>query len=126
MLLRGDLFIGDFDRDAVLDPEVTALARRVSVVEDPDIDPSALVPVTIEARLRSGELRSAKCERMRGSPDAMLSREEFIAKFRRCAEYALRPVSSDRLDRLIERVLDLENVKDVSELTRLLDGASRE
>ena len=121
MLLRGDLFIGDFDRDAVLDPEVTALARKVTVVEDPHIDPSALVPVTIEARLRNGELRSAKCERMRGSPDAMLSRDEFIAKFRRCAEYALRPVSSGRLDRLIERVLALENVSDVAELVALLD-----
>jgi 2-methylcitrate dehydratase PrpD len=99
MLLRGDLFIGDFDRDAVLDPEVTALARKVTVVEDPNIDPSALVPVTIEARLRSGELRSATCERMRGSPDAMLSRDEFIAKFRRCAEYALRPVPPGRLSR---------------------------
>jgi 2-methylcitrate dehydratase PrpD len=108
----------------VLDPEVTALARRVTVVEDPNIDPSALVPVTIEARLRSGELRRTTCERMRGSPDAMLSRNEFIGKFRRCADYALHPVSSDRLDRLIERVLDLENVKDVSELIALLNGAA--
>ena len=124
MLLRGDLFIGDFDRDAVLHPGVTALARKVTVVEDPNIDPSALAPVTIEARLISGERRSATCERIRGSPDAMLSHDEFIAKFRRCAEYALRPVASGPLDRLIERVLDLENVREVSELTALLDGAT--
>jgi hypothetical protein len=61
---------------------------------------------------------------MRGSPDAMLSRDEFIGKFRRCADYALRPVNADRLDRVIARVLDLENVNDVSELTALLNGAS--
>lgn len=120
MLLRGDLFIGDFDRDAVLDPEVNALARRVTVVEDPAIDPSALVPVTIEARLANGEVRRARCERMRGSPEAMLSRDEFIAKFRRCAEYAVNPIAPTRVDDVIGHVLDLQDVDDVSALPRLL------
>jgi len=123
MLLRGDLFIADFDRDAVLDPVVGDLARRIVVVEDPDIDPSALVPVTIEARLRNGEVKRARCDRMRGSPETMLSREEFIAKFRRCADYSVNAVGAQRLDSVIEQVLDLETVSDVSQLPALLSGA---
>jgi len=123
MLLRGDLFIGDFDRDAVLDPEVNALARRVTVVENPAIDPSALVPVTIEARLANGEVRRARCDRMRGSPEARLSRDEFIAKFRRCAEYAVNPIAPTRVDDVIGHVLDLQDVDDVSALPRLLSEA---
>jgi 2-methylcitrate dehydratase PrpD len=120
MLLRGDLFIADFDRDAVLDPAVGDLARRISVVEDPDIDPSALVPVTLEARLSNGETRTARCDRMRGSPDAMLTRDEFIAKFRRCAEYAVHPLPSHRLDAVIDQVLNLEKVADASGLAAAL------
>jgi len=116
MLMRGDLFIADFDRDAVLDPAVGDLARRITVVEDPEIDPSALVPVTLEARLHSGEVRTARCDRMRGSPDALLTRDEFIAKFRRCAEYSVHPMPGHRLDAVIERVLNLEKVADVSDL----------
>src|SRR6185437_8311116 len=109
-------FIADFDRDAVLDPAVGDLARRITVVEDPEIDPSALVPVTLEARLHSGEVRTARCDRMRGSPDALLTRDEFIAKFRRCAEYSVHPMPGHRLDAVIERVLNLEKVADVSDL----------
>ena len=120
MLMRGDLFIADFDRDAVLDPAVGDLARRIRVVEDADIDPSALVPVTLEAQLRNGEVRTARCDRMRGSPDAMLSRDQFIAKFRRCAEYAAHPVPAHRLDAVIEQVLNLENATDVSGLAAAL------
>ena len=120
MLMRGDLFIADFDRDAVLDPAVGDLARRITVVEDPGIDPSALVPVTLEARLHSGEVRMARCDRMRGSPDAMLTRDEFVAKFRRCAEYAVHPMPNHRLDAVIERVLNLEKVADVSDLVASL------
>ena len=123
MLLRGDLFIADFDRDAVLDPVVGDLARRIVVVEDPDIDPSALVPVTVEARLLNGEVRTARCDRMRGSPEAMLSRDEFIAKIRRCAEYSAHAVRAERLDSVIEQVLNLEAVSDVSQLPALLSAA---
>ena len=122
MLCRGDLFIGDFSPECIHDPAVDALARKVTVVLDSALDPSALVPVSVEVELTNGGVHSATCNAMRGSPDTMLSEAEFLAKFRRCAEHARYAIDPRRLEEAIEMIVHLEDLQDVSALTERLCG----
>jgi 2-methylcitrate dehydratase PrpD len=122
MLLRGDVFIGDFSEQSVCDPLVNQLARSIRVVENRDVDPNALVPVIVEAKLKSGAVHSATCNVMRGSPSSMLSEREFVDKFNRCMEYAANPVSANNATSAIESILSLEHVKDVAVLMPMLRG----
>jgi 2-methylcitrate dehydratase PrpD len=120
VLVRRDLFIGDFEPAAIADPVVADLARRVTVVADPALPPAALTPVTLEARMRDGRVLRARVDVMRGDPARPLCTAEFEAKFRRCAGFARWPVETATLDRVVETVARLERVPDVRELVRLL------
>jgi 2-methylcitrate dehydratase PrpD len=120
VLVRRDLFIGDFEPAAIADPVVGDLARRVEVVVDPALPPAALTPVTVEARMRDGRVLAARVDVMRGDPGRPLAPAEFEAKFRRCAAYARWPIDPATLDRVVETVDRLEQVADVRELVRLL------
>jgi 2-methylcitrate dehydratase PrpD len=122
MLLRGDAFIGDFSEESVRDPQVNQLARSVRVVENTKLDPNVLVPVIVEAKLKNGTVHSATCDAMRGSPSSMLSEAEFVDKFKRCMEYAANPLSASNVTSVIESILMLEHLKDVSVLMPMLRG----
>ena len=125
VLVRRDLFIGDFEPAVIADPVVGDLARRVEVAVDPALPPAALTPVTLEARLRDGRVLTARVDVMRGDPGRPLSPVEFEEKFRRCAAYARWPVEQATLDRVVETVDRLEQVADVRELVRLLGPGRR-
>ena len=51
-----------------------------------------------------------------------LSAEENVAKFRRCAGYAARPLPAPAQDALIAAIADLEKVDDIARLMRLSTG----
>lgn len=122
MLLRGDVFIGDFNESAVRDPRVNQLARSIRVVENTNLDPNALVPVVVEVKLKNGAVHSATCDAMRGSPSNMLSEREFVDKFKRCMEFAAYPVSASNVTSVVESILMIEHLKDVSILMPMLRG----
>lgn len=120
VLVRRDLFIGDFEEAAIRDPRVAALARKVRVQIDPCLDARALAPVTVEARLTGGRVVSRRTDVMKGDPRNPLTRQDLLGKFHRCLGYAARPVGRDRAERLIELIDGLDRLPDVRELARLL------
>jgi 2-methylcitrate dehydratase PrpD len=73
--------------------------------------------VTATAQLRDGRSLAEVCVDFRGSVANPMSREERLAKFRDCAHRALTPSRTDTLVSLLEH---LEDLADVSELTRVL------
>ena len=58
-----------------------------------------------------------KKRRHKGHPLDMLTREEFCGLFRREASFAM---TSEQAERLIDFVLNLENIEDMSEIHNLL------
>ena len=59
-------------------------------------------------------------ETIKGSHVSPLSQEELEAKFRLCVGYSRRPFSAQQVDRIIDVCMNLENVKDIAELTAAL------
>ena len=49
-----------------------------------------------------------------------ISQDKLVAKFMDCAANAPRKISEKNLNKIVELVLNLENVKNISEITRYL------
>jgi 2-methylcitrate dehydratase PrpD len=121
VLLNGRIGVEHYRGEAELnDPATHALAARVSTVEDGSTNQSALSPQTVQVRLRSGEKLNWACETMLASPTRRLTREQHLAKFRRCWEFAEGTLPQTGREALIAAVDDLETISDVRQLAELV------
>jgi len=120
VLLNGFIDLAHYRGNELKDSATHALAQRIKMVSDGQEDPNALVPISIEMRLTNGQVHSWKCEQMLASPSRRLTREQHLAKFRRCWEFAAEPLPVSSREALIAMVDDLESVRDLRQLTALL------
>ena len=124
VLQHGEIDLSHYRGDALTDLETHRLARRITMVSDGSADPNALVPVEVAIALTSGQTLQWRCEAMLASPTRRLTRDQHLAKFRRCWTFAHVPMPDTQRDDLIERVDNLERVDDVRALSRLLSPAT--
>ena len=113
VLLNGKIDLADFRGSALADPATHDLARRVMLASDGNPDPNALAPQRVVVRLKDGTEHRWSCQTMLANPARPLSREQHLAKFHRCVEFAASPLASDVPARLIETVDRLESVNNV-------------
>jgi 2-methylcitrate dehydratase PrpD len=99
-------------------PDILALARKVEVTVDPDIN--SQFPAKTIARVTMHTTRGsfeATVEYPRGNPENPLSDEDLAAKFRSLTAPI---VGEGACDKLQAAIFDLARAKDVTSLTRLL------
>jgi 2-methylcitrate dehydratase PrpD len=109
------------DKPRMQDPVVLRERAKVQLISDEELE--RLIPVRVaivEVTLADGTRLSERVEAVRGTPENPMTREEVVAKARDLMTPVLGAASSASL---IERVLGLENVKDVRELRPLLQRA---
>ncbi len=116
-------------------PEVKALAKKVKVelypktseilanavkkrIRDPSLIQQAITYNNIVELTARGEKFIAEEIAMKGSPTNPASEDELLVKFRNNASFSMLP--SDRVEPIIKMINQLEEVDDITELTRLL------
>lgn len=119
VLKNGAIDLSDFRGDALTDPETHELAKRVTTRDDGNPDPNALAPQKVTVHLKNGSTLSWRCETMLAHPARPLTREQHLAKFHRCLDFASTPLPSGTADRLIETVDRLEEMVDVRGLAQM-------
>lgn len=120
-IIKGDIFIEDFEDNIIVDSEAAALASKIEVIEVPNPDnPKAFVPIKMEIKLKNGESVVRETNLIKGSPENPMTTEEVVTKFRRCNEFAAKPLSSEKIDGIIEQVLSIENLAGVADVGHLL------
>lgn len=101
-------------------PQMKEAVRKVKVQIHHDWDTSSKGrrhPVTV--RLKDGREYTYVVDKLKGSPDCPLTREELMAKYTDCASSVL---SSKGVEKSAELVLNLEELKDIGELMAILIG----
>ncbi|NKI98332.1 MmgE/PrpD family protein [Novosphingobium sp. SG707] len=88
VLVRGGIGLGDFTREALDDPAVLAMARRIAVVADDNPDAAAFVPARAMAILSNGTQMIEDVAAQLGSPAWPLSALEQQAKAQACLDFA--------------------------------------
>lgn len=122
VLADGDAFIDQFTEERIVDPELIAFSRKVSVVVDPEIDAGGDAMrhrTKIEVVLRDGT--SLQDERMhaKGSAASPLTLDDVEAKFFKLAAKATSRENAERIKELVAR---LESLSDLDVLAEALAG----
>ncbi len=118
--VHGELRVSDlFVDQRVGNPAVAALARRVEIRNDPELD--KLFPdfyaTIVEIETKDGRVLRRRNDIARGYPESPLDDVELNAKFARLAGSVVTPANVDRLARMLATI---EAVDDVTALADLL------
>jgi 2-methylcitrate dehydratase PrpD len=100
------------------DPPVLRERAKVQLVPDEELE--KLIPVRVaivEVTLNDGTVLSERVEAVRGTPENPMSRDEVVAKAR---DLMTPVIGAGNCTKLIERVLEIERLKDVRDLRPLL------
>lgn len=118
VLSEGSLEVRHFDEEYYKRPEVRELMAKVRIVT-PDTFEGEFhdVPaVLVDVELASGQVHSAKCVRPLGHPENPMTESDYERKFRSLAS----PLLPDaRIGRLLDRLRNLEQVRDIGEVLAL-------
>jgi 2-methylcitrate dehydratase PrpD len=118
-LVHGRVGLQSFLSEALVDPSVLAMSRRVEVHTNTRMGTD--IGAKVRLQLKSGATSEREVCVPLGSPAHPLSRTDLVAKFVECAGLALRPLSNASADHLAEVILNLDAVSDLSrDLTPLL------
>src|SRR5215470_4055368 len=121
VILRGNAGYHAFTEEAVADPAIAAIRRRVTVLEDPALSASVprLKPARVTVMLTDGRQLTRLRECARGDYQDPYREDEIRAKFRELAGVVLSPGAVTRLEELVERLYELPRLSDlVVALTR--------
>lgn len=120
-LIYGRPTLGNFDMDGLKDKMVIEMAHKVEWESNSELcaqqrNSSAIVTIY----LNDGKSFTGRCDDAIGCVEKPMSDDEFIAKFKDCCSYAKKPMSEEKINKLIYLCSNLEDVKDIREITELL------
>jgi len=118
-LLEGRVTINEFTEQKIRDPKIHRIAKKVSVISDPEI--SSLYPKkwASEVSIVMDDGREFKCriDIPKGEPENPMTKEEVIDKFVILAEPV---IGNSKAQEVIEIIDKLEQIKNLNELTEML------
>lgn len=116
----GLITLADFEPDRLQDPATVALAERMQISHNPELDKEypRSWPYIARVRLKDGRLLEERVDYPPGSPQNPVTEQDLVAKYRSLAE----PVLGSDAGELADRIFGLENVDDVCQLHGLLSG----
>ncbi|MGF6609450.1 2-methylcitrate dehydratase PrpD [Paraburkholderia sp. WSM4175] len=118
---RGQIRISDFSAAVLHDREVLGIAQKVVPVEDSSLDWKVKIPDgRMEITTRDGRSFARVGNNVPGSPEAPMSWDAIVTKFRDCASVAAVPVSSDRITKAVDLARNLEALEDATVLLKTL------
>jgi aconitate decarboxylase len=124
-MLRGDVFLEDFTADKIIDPKRLKFADKVEILVEEGIEKESrelnlsLSLHRIVLETKSGQHFTEKMYHSKGFPQQPMTIQDFIHKIEKCAPYAVRPFTRDKIEALEDRVTHFEDQKDVSSLATL-------
>jgi 2-methylcitrate dehydratase PrpD len=120
-LRDGALTYRHFSAESVADAELAELRRRIDVSTSADLPDNDEFPAEVRIELQDGTILSERRDAPPGGASRPLSEAQLIAKLRSCGELALKPAA---VERVIEKLLRLEELQEVESLCADLEGKS--
>ena len=114
MLVHGRAGLDEFTEEAIRDPIVLGLAKKVRYVLDPTIDYPRHFSGHVKITLNDGTILEESQPHPRGGLEDPLQPEEIEKKFRANARLAL---SAEKSERILDNVRQLERLPTISQLT---------
>jgi 2-methylcitrate dehydratase PrpD len=119
-IVHGTVTLDHFNPQGLSDPLVLGLARKVSYRVDEKLSLRQATGGSLQIEAKDGKTYSKSLEFACGHPDKPMSDEAFVSKFMDCARYSAKNFSKRALNKIVALILNLEEIKDISELTKYL------
>jgi len=121
-LLNGDVFLKDFEMEAIMNENISALAKRVKVTPDPNLPDKDILHAKMTIRMKNGQNHEASINAPLGNPARPLTLSHAKEKFRKCLAQSDVEFDDGRTNELLSMIEELEYVQDVSRLTKLMQS----
>jgi 2-methylcitrate dehydratase PrpD len=120
LLLERKAGLAEFTDAVVNRPDVQKMIERIEFGVHPEAEAAGYEKMTtiIEIQLTDGRSIGGRADFGKGSPANPMSDEELAGKFRECAAWGKLPKAN--ADKVVEMVFNLEKLKNIRSLTRLL------
>jgi len=120
LLLERKAGLAEFTDAVVNRPDVRRMIERIEFGVHPEAEAAGYEKMTtiIEIELTDGRRIAGRADFGKGSPANPMTDDELAAKFRECAAWGKLPGKS--ADKVVDKVFNLEKLKKVRELTKLL------
>ena len=120
-MYRGDVFVHELDNETIKDPDILALASRVTPVVDRECETDLVIGATImEVETRDGRRHSKKIQFPTGNPRNPVEMDHCVEKFKKCLRYSRTPFSKENVNKVIGLLCDLEKLENVAALCTLM------
>jgi 2-methylcitrate dehydratase PrpD len=120
LLLERKAGLAEFTDKVVNSPKVRQMIEKIEFGVHPEAEAAGYEKMTtiIDIELVDGRKIGGRADFGKGSPTNPMSDAELAAKFRECAAWGKLPKAS--ADKVVDLVFNLEKLKSIRELTRLL------
>ena len=120
-LVHRKVTLDHFTPEALRDNDVLEVTRKITYEAKPiSRDDYASPKGLLQIKTRQEKIDSEEIEFLYGHPKNPISREALVAKFMDCAAYSARKIPDKDLNRIVELISHLEDVKDVGEIMKYL------
>ncbi|MEA4961725.1 MmgE/PrpD family protein [Lutispora sp.] len=118
-LVKKRASVPEFTNASIKDPEILTLMQKVRYELDPEAEKvyPEKYPSTVIVTMKDGKKYSSYIEHPKGDPENPINREELLAKFRLLSSFNMQ---AKRAENIIDLVSNLEQIKNINELTDLL------
>jgi len=121
-LLRGDVFLADFEEEAVRGPGALALASKVAVKADGSMPDNDLMQARMTVSTQGGGRLQAEVSAPLGNPAKPMNLEACHEKFHKCLRYSGLHMDPDRVTDFLALVEGMDDSPDVAQIPASLRG----
>jgi len=119
-IAKRSVFIEDFTEEAIRRPEIEQLLRITKPVAYPGSQTDQEYKGCVVIKTRNDNVYENEVTHAKGDPRNPLITEEITEKLNRCLSFSSRPFSQENIIRLIDKVNNLEEVNNMTEIIQLL------
>ena len=119
-LIHRKINLGHFTAEGLKDQEVIKLGKKLKYTVDPDIPFQESGRGYIELVDHYGQTYSLGIKEAYGNPNNPITQQGIIEKFKDCASRAKRQIPEDDLEAVIDQILSIERIGNVSEVLKRL------
>jgi 2-methylcitrate dehydratase PrpD len=120
VLVRGDVFIGDFETGAIQDRHLKDLADRVKVSVNPQLPAKDILHSKVTIKMKDGRTHGKTVSVPLGNPAKAMKAEKSREKFRKCVAYSGLDFGSAKIEELLSMIDSLEDIQDINRLIALM------
>ncbi len=119
-LARGDVLLEDFTTTGIHNPIVLELAQKVTCRFDEKYKRVGNEIGVVEVSTKDGRKHFKEIPFAYGHPNNPIAKEDLFKKFKDCASHSIKPLTGKRVEQVIDALDNLQNVKDMREVVKLL------